>query len=237
VSSGRASTTQVFEMGIRGANAALELAHQMLEAALARHGEDGAVEYPETAYELPAVYGWDGREVRRLADLGPILDDYSSRLRKEPTVENALLAGEATMIAAEIIEALKYTDDPHPYGGTDYCGFIPDKLLRELGVALVDDTIPGVAVLVGRASDADDAWCAVVRDLRSKGMLIIASYDIIGQLKEKNIKMGLGMMLYPVGTGDPGSPRAQLRHSGGALLRRGAARRPRHAARLPGQTT
>ncbi len=198
--SGRASAEQVFEMGIRGAKAALQLAESSLNDAIAKHGEDHAVEYPETAYELPAVYAWDGREVHRLGDIRPLLDDYSSRLRGEPTVENALAAGEATMIAAEVIEALRYADDAHPYEGTGYSGFIPDKLLRELGVALVDDTIPGVAVLVGKAPDQGQL-VKIVRDLQSKGMLIIATYDTIDQLRDASIKMGLGMMLYPVGTG------------------------------------
>ncbi len=200
MSSGKASAEQVFEMGIRGARTALQLAMGALEEAVAKHGEDRPVEYPETAYELPAVYAWDGREVHRLADIRPLLDDYASRLRDEPTVESALVAGEATMIAAEVIEALRYVEDAHPYEGAGYCGFIPDKLLRELGVALVDDTIPGVAVLVGKASDPAQL-VSIVRDLQSKGMLIIASYDTIDQLRDSGIKMGLGMMLYPVGTG------------------------------------
>ena len=53
----------------------------------------------------------------------------------------------------------RYVEDPHPYEGTGYCGFIPAKLLRELGVALVDDTIPGVAVLAGKAPTRD-SWSA-----------------------------------------------------------------------------
>jgi len=193
-------TTQVFEMGIRGARAVLGMAQQALSEAIAKHGDDRPVEYPETAYELPAVYAWDGREVHRLADLKPLLDDCAARLRGEPTVENALLAGEVTMLAAEAIEALRYAEDPHPYEGTGYTGFIPDKLLRELGVALVDDTIPGVAVLVGAASDRAQL-VRVVRDLRSKGLLIIASGEVIEQLRAEGVKMGLNMMLYPVGTG------------------------------------
>jgi CO dehydrogenase/acetyl-CoA synthase beta subunit/intein/homing endonuclease len=103
------------------------------------------------------------------------------------------------MIAAEIIEALTYIKSERPYEGTPYCGFIPDKVLRELGIALVDDTIPGCAVLVGTASDPQ-ALVRIVRDCQSKGMLIIASFDTIQQLQEQGIKTGLDVMLYPVGT-------------------------------------
>jgi len=54
------------------------------------------------------------------------------------------------MVAAETIEALRYLESPRPYEGTGYCGFIPDKILRELGVALVDDTIPVLLYLSAR---------------------------------------------------------------------------------------
>ena len=200
MSSDRASAKQVFEMGIRGAKIALQLAKESLDEAIDKYGSKQPIDYPETAYELPAIYAWDGREINDLSDIGPLLEDNISRIRDDPTVENALIAGEATMIAAEVIEALKYINNMYPYENTSYCGFIPDKLLRELGVALVDDTIPGVAVLVGEAADTSKL-IDIVRDLQSKGILIIASYNIIEQLREADIKMGLDRMLYPVGTG------------------------------------
>ena len=40
---------------------------------------------------------------------------------------------------------------------------------------------------------------AMIRDCQNKGMLIIATYDIIKQLKDEKIAMGLDRMLYPVG--------------------------------------
>jgi acetyl-CoA synthase len=102
------------------------------------------------------------------------------------------------MVAAEIIEALKYLDNSRPYEGTDFMGFIPDKVIRELGVAFVDDTIPGAAVLVGKSSNTD-ALVKIVRDLQSKGMLIIASGEVIEELKAKGVQMGERFRLYPVG--------------------------------------
>ncbi len=73
-------------------------------------------------------------------DIAPVLSRYSSRIKKGPTLDNAIMAGETTMMAAEVIEALKYVGSSRPYEGTNYCGFIPDKVLRELGIALVDGT-------------------------------------------------------------------------------------------------
>lgn len=194
------SNHDLFALAIHGAHAALDLADSALNDAIAKNGADHPVEYPETCYELPAIYAWDGREAKVLGDLRPILASYRDKLADEPTVSNALAAGEVTMIAAEAIEALKYVGDQRPYEGTRYMGFVPDKVIRELGFAFVDDTIPGAAVLVGRCPD-DDALVRIVRDLQSKGILILASGDVIDQLASRNVQMGERSRLYPVGSG------------------------------------
>ncbi|HUL39573.1 MAG TPA: acetyl-CoA decarbonylase/synthase complex subunit alpha/beta [Methanomassiliicoccales archaeon] len=191
-------TRELCSKAIDGAIIATGFADQLLSAAIERYGYEQKVEFPETGYYLPAIYAWQGREVRRLADLPRALGQARSLIREEDTFENALAAGEALMVAAEVVEALKYVPTERPYEGTGYCGFIPDRTLRELGVAFVDDTIPGCAVLVGSASDPK-ALLKVVRDCQAKGMLIIASYDTIRQLQDQGVKVGLDVMLYPVG--------------------------------------
>lgn len=192
------SQKRLFEMAIEGAIIAVGYADQLLSVAIEKYGYDQKIEYPDTGFELPSIYAWDGREVKKLGDLPPILGKVRGKIREEPTFENALIAGEATMIAAEIVEALKYIETEKPYEGTPYCGFVPDRTLRELGIAFVDDTIPGCAVLVGCAKNPKDL-AKIVRDCQSKGMLIIATFDTIRQLRDENIKMGLDRMLYPVG--------------------------------------
>ncbi len=192
------SNREVFALAIEGARAALDLADAAVREAMARHGEDRVVEYPETCYELPAVFAWDGRDTSTLARLPPIIASYRDRMGRTLDVNGALGAGEATMIAAEIIEALKYVESPAPYEGTPYSGFIPDRVLRELGFAFVDDTIPGAAVLVGKSPDAG-ALARTVRDLQSKGLIIIACGEVIEQLRSTGTQMGERFRLYPVG--------------------------------------
>jgi carbon-monoxide dehydrogenase catalytic subunit/CO dehydrogenase/CO-methylating acetyl-CoA synthase complex beta subunit len=189
---------QLYSKAIDGAIIAIGFADQLLAVAIERYGYDQRVEFPETGYSLPAILAWQGKEVHRLADLPGVLGQARSLIKEEDTYDNALAAGEAVMVAAEVIEALKYIPSERPYEGTGYCGFIPDRVLRELGVAIVDDTIPGCAVLVGSASDPQ-ALLKVVRDCQSKGMLIIASFDTIRQLQDQGVKVGLDVMLYPVG--------------------------------------
>ncbi len=200
VETGPIKNSTLCDMAMKGGEAAHAMAFESLGMTIARIGAGHPVEYPETAYELPIIFGWDGAEVRTLGDLERVLDRARTRLEGLSGLNGALGAGEDLMISAEVIEALKYAQNPRPYEGTDYCGFIPDRVLRSLGLALVDDTIPGVAVLLGQAADAE-ALVRLVRDLQAKGLLIIAAGGVIEQLKGKGVRMGLDLMLYPVGHG------------------------------------
>ena len=189
---------QLFKMAIEGSIIATGYADVLLNRALRKFGPEKKVEFPETGYQLPSLFAWLGKDCSRLGDLPRLLGEARGKIVESPTLENAIASGEATMIAAEVVEALKYIETPTPYEGTPYCGFVPDRILRQLGIAFVDDTIPGAAVFVGKASDPKKL-AKMIRDCQNKGMLIVASYDIIQQLKDEKISMGLDRMLYPVG--------------------------------------
>ena len=47
---------------------------------------------------------------------------------------------------------------------------MPDPIIRSLGVPLVTGDIPGVAVVLGKADNAEDV-ANVVKDYQSKGIL------------------------------------------------------------------
>ena len=196
ISGGKITNKDLFSAAVRGSKELRSLAMHELE----RIGNpDQAVEYPETCYELPTVYAWLGSSAKTVQDLRDVLDSLTIP-SDEPTLENAVLAGKLAMISSEILEALKYVQFTEPYEDTPYCGFIPDKTLREFGVAFVDDTIPGAAVLTGTASDIDEL-IKIVRDLQSKGILIFAAGNIADQLRDKNVQMGAKLMLFPTGPG------------------------------------
>ncbi len=192
------SQEQLFKMAVEGAIIATGYADILLNRALSKHGPDKKIEFPETGYQLPSLFAWLGADCTKLGDIPKLMGEARSRIIEAPTMEAAVASGEATMIAAEVVEALKYIDNPAPYDGSLYCGFVPDRVLRQLGIAFVDDTIPGCAVFVGKASDPKKL-ANMIRDCQNKGMLIVATYDIIKQLKDEKIAMGLDRMLYPVG--------------------------------------
>lgn len=191
---------QLFKMALDGAIIATGYADVLLNQAIKKYGKEKEIAYPGTGYGLPIIDAWTGKEIKKLGDLPPLLGDVRARIREEPTLQNAIASGEATLYSAEIVEALKYIDNENPYNYPDnpYCGFVPDHILRKLGIAFVDDTIPGCAVFVGKARDSK-ALVQMVKDCQNKGMLIIANFEIIKQLQDEGVKMGLDIMLYPVG--------------------------------------
>ncbi|MCG7844910.1 MAG: hypothetical protein MIO90_05720, partial [Methanomassiliicoccales archaeon] len=189
------SNAQVIALGFQGAETLLALARVSLLSTIRRRG-DARVEYPETAYSLPCILGWDGTEVDSADQLLRVIDAHSN-LPEERGLGQALQAGRSALVAAEAIEALRYLDGD-PFIGTVNVGFIPDKVLRELGLAFVDDTIPGAAVLMGMPKDRKQL-VTTVRELQARGMLIMAADEVVRVLQESEVQMGLGMMLYPLG--------------------------------------
>jgi acetyl-CoA synthase len=196
---------ELYKMAIDGAIIATGYADILLNRAITKYGSDHEVAYPGTGYGLPCIDAWSGVEVKKLGDLPALLGAVRGRIKEQYTYENAFAAGEAVLYSAEIVEALKYLEPGDPYEGKrPYTGFVGDPILRKLGIAFVDDTIPAAAVFVGKAKDPK-ALVKLVRECQEKGMLIIVTFDIIQQLQEGGYRFdegnhyGLDVMLYPVG--------------------------------------
>jgi acetyl-CoA synthase len=190
---------ELYKHAIDGAIIAVGYADHLLNQAINELGSNHPIEYPDTAYELPVVYGFSDFECHTLADLPQVVGYARKRIVEDPTYENALVAGESTLFAADVVEILKYAWDESPYAHkAPEVGFVGDTWVRKLGISLVDDTIPGAAVLIGRCPDPE-ALAKIVTDCQNKGMLILATFDTIQQLREQNIKVGLEIMLYPLG--------------------------------------
>ncbi|HEY3425241.1 MAG TPA: acetyl-CoA decarbonylase/synthase complex subunit alpha/beta [Negativicutes bacterium] len=188
----------ICQLAHEGAVAATNLAETLLKEAIEKFGVEAPVKYPDTAYKLPIITALSGEEVYTLGDLPPILSRIQANyLDPEPTLGNALLSGEATLFAGEIIEALRYLNGATP-DVAPYTGFLPDPVLRKFGVPLVDGTIPGVAVILGKAKDSK-AGAKLIKDLQSKGIMIMLIDDIIEQCIEENVKVGIDYITFPLG--------------------------------------
>ena len=181
-----------------GSNAVAGLTEGAVNDAIAKYGEDKPVNMPDTAYFLPTIYAATGVKVEKLGDLPACVGVLKSLITNQEDLGQALNAGLATAVGAEILEALKYVENDAPYADEPGIGFVPDPIIRSLGVPLVTGDIPGVAVVLGEAADPADV-AAVVRDYQDKGLMTFLVGKVIDQIIEKNVRVGLEYRVIPLG--------------------------------------
>ncbi|NLM46944.1 MAG: CO dehydrogenase/CO-methylating acetyl-CoA synthase complex subunit beta, partial [Firmicutes bacterium] len=181
-----------------GSRAALDLARNAVAEAVTTYGADKKVVFPGTAYALPVIYAATGKKVATLAELQGALDVAGSLITGEEDLGKALHSGLATAVCAEVIEAVKYAVTEEPYTGDGGIGFVPDAVIRSLGVPLVTGDIPGIAVIVGEASDSG-ALAAIVKDYQEKGLLTFLVGKVVDQIAASDVKVGLEFRVIPVG--------------------------------------
>lgn len=193
---------------IRGAHAVVDDFAGQLEQALAAHGADTPIAFPNTAYYLPFVLGMTGRSIERLGDLNGVLDTARGLLRPVPTdrrwlpyLGETLDAGMATLFAEEAIEAIRFVRGDQPErlsgfrlaGGTSFTspdlagngdghlnGPIDDIQLRSWGIQLVDGRMPGFAAIVGCAK-SNAVAVKIVRELQRRNILTFLAGNVNGR--------------------------------------------------------
>lgn len=199
---------------IRAANKLVAQAEEMVEKAIVEKGKDFAFEFPDTAFYLPMIYAMTGFPVKTLGDMKVALgfarelqhDEPDEKIWK-PYLGEALDSGMATLFAEEIILAVRYIYglEPckDPETGYVYNGFITDTIQRNLGIQLVDGTMPGFAAILG-AAPSDDIAVSIVRELQEKKILTFLSGQSNGdsvtkQLLRKGVELGWDSWIVPLG--------------------------------------
>jgi len=203
---------------IRGAWKLVARAEQELKRAIEEKGGQTKVEFPNTGYYLPISYGLLGIKIETLAGLQELLQEAKKYLPPIPDEKlwlpylgHTLDAGLATLFADEIIEAIKYTQEPLPYlpesnprDGHLWLGAANDVILRERGIEFVDGTAPGFAACVGYCPTNEIA-VKIARELQEKNLYVFMAASTDGksmaqQLEEEGIQMGWETRLVPFGS-------------------------------------
>jgi acetyl-CoA decarbonylase/synthase complex subunit beta len=156
---------------------AVQTGNTALKEKLARL--QGSFSYEETAYQLPVAFALTGK---------PIQDAASARDAFSQSQENVLVAVESLVAEREAREPLS----------PPYTGFIPDAFLRKLGYSLVDGSILGLVLLVGKAP-RPDMVASICRELQEKYMLTFLTGENISNLEGERVKVGLDYRLVPLG--------------------------------------
>ncbi|KAB2905645.1 MAG: CO dehydrogenase/CO-methylating acetyl-CoA synthase complex subunit beta [Anaerolineae bacterium] len=220
---------------IRGANAIVTEAEWMLGRAIQEKGPDTPVAFPNTAYYLPVIFGMTGTEVTTLGQLEQamkhareLLHPVPAHTHWTPYLGETLDSGMATLLAAEVIEAIRYVyglqPEPMPgfhlAGGTSFTspdvngggngadghlnGAIDDIQLRSWGIQLVDGRMPGFAAIVG-AAKSNEVAVKIIREFQRRNILCFLSGNVNGrsiihQLAEEGVELGYDTYTVPFGT-------------------------------------
>ncbi len=204
---------------IQGGYKVVAQAEGQLNKALATYDASTKVGFPNTAYYLPVIYSITGLKVETLEDLKKPLEFARGLLPPHIRLKNwlpylgpLLDAGMAGILCYEIIEALRYLNEPDFYiaqedpdieNGKMWVGAADDTILRKRGVEFVDGSAPGFAAMVGAAPDAETAKM-IIEDYQKKSLYIFCAANhngntLIQQCLDAGMQVGWNTRIVPFG--------------------------------------
>jgi acetyl-CoA synthase len=204
---------------IQGAYNIVSKAEGKFKKAMDTYGPNQPLEFPNTAYYLPVIYSILGIKVEKLADAEPVLQRCRKLLPphiKEriytPYLGTMLDAGMAAILAEEVVEAIRYVEDPDFYlpaedpdveAGRIWVGAADDAIMRKRGIEFVDGSAPGFAAIVGAAPNSEIAK-AIAEEYQRKNLYVFMCANQGGttfaeQLIEAGVQIGWSTRLVPFG--------------------------------------
>jgi acetyl-CoA synthase len=202
---------------INGAHKIVDRADEKWREAMDKWGANEPVGFPNTAYYLPIIYGISGMKVEKLGDMEAVLKKCKALLPPPVKAEHhlpylgpTLDAGMITFWAEEIIEAIRYLENPDFYvRGEDvtddniWLGAADDVIMRKRGVEFVDGTAPGFAAILG-AAPAPEIAKDIAEELQKKNLYVFMAGQHKGehfaeQLVKAGVQIGWGTRLVSFG--------------------------------------
>ena len=205
---------------IQGAYNIVSKAEGKYQEALEKYGGAQKLEFPNTAYYLPVIYSLTGIKVTDLDSARQVMD--FSRALLPPHIKNdcnlpylgpILDAGMGAIFAEEIVEAIRYVEDPDFYqpevedpdvdNGKIWLGAADDAIMRKRGVEFVDGSAPGFAAIVGAAPNSAIAK-QIAEEYQLKSIYVFMAANQNGttfaeQLVEEGVQIGWNNRLVPFG--------------------------------------
>ncbi|MDD5097632.1 MAG: acetyl-CoA decarbonylase/synthase complex subunit alpha/beta [Candidatus Omnitrophica bacterium] len=199
---------QLVQLGSLGSQAVLSLTKIALDQAIAQKGTEAKIAFADTNYYFPLINALLNIEIKTLADCDLALKQAEGLSKNIPASSGLNIAslggilnkGVATLLCEEILAALAVASNEHPNAGL---GFIPDNILRSLGLQLVDGRISGIAVILGPAKD-EPAALELIRSFQSKNIVSLLAGNFKGttfkqQLEHQGVGLGLENYIVPLG--------------------------------------
>jgi acetyl-CoA synthase len=204
---------------IQGGYNIVQKAEGKYKQALEKFGPDQKLEFPNTAYYLPIIYSLLGIPVKTLADAAKplavargLLPPHVKGRHHLPYLGPLLDAGMAALFAEEIVEAIRYVEDPDFYlvseevdldRGKIWLGAAEDTVFRKRGVEFVDGTAPGFAAIVGAAPTPEIAK-EIAEEYQKRNLYVFMCAHQGGttfsqQLVDAGVQVGWNTRLVPFG--------------------------------------
>jgi acetyl-CoA synthase len=193
---------------IRGAHKIVDDADEKWKSVMEKYGANEPVGFPNTAYYLPVIYGMLGIPVEKLGDMEQVLKRCKAilpppvrEIHPLPYLGPTLDAGMATLFAEELMEAIRYLEEPNFYTKTEditddniWLGAADDIILRKRGIEFVDGTAPGFAAILGAAPTIEIAKM-IAEELQQKNLYVFMCGEYNGkrfseQLIEAGVQIG-----------------------------------------------
>lgn len=204
---------------IQGAYNIVSKAEGVYKRALEQYGPEQKLEFPNTAYYLPIIYSLLGIPVKNLGDakkamdvIRKLLPAHVKNVNHLPFLGPLLDAGMAALFAEEVVEAIRYIDDPDFYYVSEVCdpesgklwlGAAEDTVFRKRGVEFVDGSAPGFAAIVGSAPNPELAKL-IAEEYQKRNLYVFMCANQAGttfteQLIEAGVQVGWNTRLVPFG--------------------------------------
>lgn len=181
-----------------GSTAVMGLTESALREATEKYGPEKEINFPDTACFFPLIYGFTGIPVTKLGDLSAGITAMKRLITNEEILDQALSAGLAALMGAEITEGLKYLDSRTPYAGETASGFLSDAEAVRLGRSVIDGKAPGMALILGKASDRENL-VSVVQEYQRRGIVTFLVGDVKEQCAQNGMDLGSNSGVIPLG--------------------------------------
>ncbi|HOK39614.1 MAG TPA: acetyl-CoA decarbonylase/synthase complex subunit alpha/beta [bacterium] len=180
------------ELIITGFLEQLNATKKLVDKIIGKFSRDKEIEFPDTAYNFPLFFGLTGKKIFSLIDIQNQIE-----IIEKTDKNNILDCGINTVILEEFYKALQLL-------GGEQVNFIPDTILRSLGVQLVSSDISGIAVILGSAPTAKEA-VKIIRGFQEKNILSILIGNCEGETFAKQLEQSgieISLATYIVNCGD-----------------------------------
>jgi acetyl-CoA synthase len=188
---------KLFDRVFDGADEMYALAEKAIGETIAELGEDAPLNMPNTAYHLANFLSYTTRKVTTLGELKAAFEEAKAWNEHEQNLSAVFRTGFGVFMAAETIEACKYAKSDDPYEGK-YHGHLTDAEVRELGVPLVTNDIPGFVVIYGKAPSDEEA-VEIIKGYQTRGIFVFLLGEIIEQARRLGLNMGFPVRVVAVG--------------------------------------